>query len=39
MQWVIQFIDIKSAFLESHSIDRETFVKSPKEADKSSNKV
>ena len=39
MQWVIQFVDIKSAFLMSHSTDRETFVKSPKEADKSSNKV
>ena len=39
MQWMIQSIDIKSVFLQSHSIDREIFVKPPKEVDESPNKV
>ena len=39
MQWMIQSIDIKSVFLQSHSIDREIFVKTPKEVDESPNKV
>ena len=39
MQQPIQFIDIKSAFLQSYFIDREFFVKPPKGADESPNKV
>ena len=33
MKWSINSIDIKAAFLQGKSIDRELFLKPPKEAD------
>ena len=38
LQLTIQFIDIESAFLLIHSIDREFFVKALKESDENPNK-
>ena len=35
VQWMIQSVDIKSAFLQSHSIDRAILLKPRKEADES----
>ena len=39
MNWMIQSIDIKSAFLQSQHIDRDVYVKPPKEAGVHQSKV